>query len=78
MSVETRIREIISDVVEGFDGAALNADAELLDTGLDSLDIASVLLEVQEEFGVIVPDGEEDKYDTLAKLVAFVSEKQSS
>lgn len=72
MSVETRIREIISDVVEGFDGSSLKADAAFLEAGLDSLDFASVLLEVQEEFGVVMPEGEEDSYDTLAKLVAYI------
>ncbi len=69
---------MISEVVEGFDGNALKADSLFLDAGLDSLDLASVLLEVQEEFGVIVPDGEEDKYDTLAKLVAFVDHSADS
>lgn len=72
MSAEARIREIISDVVEGFDGTSLRADSLFLEAGLDSLDLASVLLEVQEEFGVIIPEGEEDDYDTLAKLVARV------
>ena len=72
MSTESRIREIITDTVEGFDGSQLPGDGEFEESGLDSLDLASVLLEVQEEFDVTFPEGEEDKYDTLNKLVAYV------
>lgn len=72
MSTEARIRGIISENVEGFDGAQLKATAAFFDSGLDSLDLATVLLEVQEEFGVEIPEGDEDKFDTLQKLVDFV------
>jgi len=72
MSTEMQVRKIISETVEGFDGDSIKLDAPFLDAGLDSLDMASVLLGVQEELGAEVPEGDEDKYDTLEKLVAFV------
>jgi len=72
MSTQDQIRTIIGEVIEGFDAAGLGVDAPFLEAGLDSLDLASVLLEVQEQFGVEVPEGQEDDFDTLAKLAAFV------
>ena len=72
MSIEADIRSIITEVVEGFDGTQLRLDTDFMDSGMDSLDLASVLLEVQEKYDVAIPAGEEDKYDTLGKLVDYV------
>jgi acyl carrier protein len=72
MSVEQTIRDLISANVARFDGNMVKADGLLIDSGLDSLDIATVLLEVQEAFDIVLPEGREDEYDTLAKLTAFV------
>lgn len=72
MSVETEIRAILSRVVAGMDGNQVLLDSELMETGVDSLDFATLLLEVQEAFDVTLPPGEEDGFDTLGKLIAFV------
>lgn len=77
MSIEKTIRDLISEHVEGFDGHELKAETKFLDAGMDSLDLATVLLEVQEELGVTLPDGDEDSYDTLNKLVAYVEAKKA-
>lgn len=72
MSVETEIRAILSRVVTGLDGDLVLKDAKLLDSGVDSLDFATLLLEVQETFDVALPVDEEDSFDTLGKLIEFV------
>lgn len=72
MTVEAEIRAILSRVVTGLDGDMVLKDAELLESGVDSLDFATLLLEVQETFDVTMPPGEEDSFDTLGKLIAFV------
>lgn len=72
MSTETTIRNLITENVEGFDGDKLKSDAAFFDAGLDSLDMATVYLEVQETFDVVIAEGDEEKYDTLDKLVAYV------
>ena len=72
MSVEAEIRAIRSRVVTGLDGNMVLKDAELLESGVDSLDFATLLLEVQEAFDVTLPPGQEDDFDTLGKLIAFV------
>ena len=72
MTVENDIRKIIADAVVGLDMSAVTQDALFVDVGIDSLDIATVLLEVQEKFNVEMPEGQEDDFDTLGKLVAFI------
>ena len=77
MTIEAKIREIITENVDGIDGGMIEADAKFFDSGLDSLDLATVLLEVQEEFDVVMAEGDEDKYDSLSSLVAYVSAAKS-
>lgn len=77
MSTEATIRRIITDNTDGMDGDQIPLDAKLLDTGLDSLDIATVLLEVQESFGITIPEGEEDQLTTIGEIARFVEQAQS-
>jgi acyl carrier protein len=77
MSVEAKIRQIITDNANDIDGNQIPLGSKLLDTGLDSLDIATILLEVQEEFGVTIPEDQEDDFDTLGEIVKFVEQAQS-
>lgn len=76
MSVESQIRQIITDNAN-LSGDEIPVDAELLQTGLDSLDIATILLEVQEAFGVTIPDDQEETLTSIAQIVAFVEQAQS-
>lgn len=77
MSVETKIRQIITENANDINGDEIPRDAKLLETGLDSLDIATVLLEVQEEFGVTIPDDQENDFETLDEIIKFVEQAQS-
>ena len=77
MNVETTIRNLITETVEGFDGAMIKNDATFEDSGLDSLDLATILLEVQETFDVVIAAGDEAQYDTLEKLVSYVQNSKS-
>ncbi|RJE78551.1 acyl carrier protein [Paracoccus sp. JM45] len=73
MNIEEKIRTLITQNVGGVDGNAIPSDAILLEAGLDSLDTATVLLEVQEEFDITLPEGQENDFDTIAKMTKFVS-----
>ena len=77
MSTEAKIRQIITDNADGINGDEIPLDAKLIETGLDSLDIATILLEVQEEFGVTIPENEEENLATLSAIVAFVEQAKS-
>lgn len=72
MTIESKIRELMTENIEGFDGSQIVADAKFYDSGIDSLDFATLLLEVQEEFDVVLNESDEDKYDSLKSLVAYI------
>jgi len=51
----------------------LRTDVKLTDQGLDSLDLFSVLLSVQETFSVHIPDDDVDGLTTIDALLAYLN-----
>lgn len=70
--IETKIRAFLSEVKDGLDYSAASPDTSFEDAGLDSLDSSSLLLLVQEEFGVDITDEDADRLTTIAKLRDFI------
>ena len=56
--------------------AELNRDTSLSDLGLDSLDLVDVIMEIEEEFGIRLPEDIED-IKTLGDWVDVVNEAVS-
>ena len=67
---EADVRAAISSVRENFDANALQADADFGDAGLDSLDHASVLLDLHERTGIVFPE-DVSGLNTIAAIVSF-------
>ncbi|MCS7250723.1 MAG: acyl carrier protein [candidate division WOR-3 bacterium] len=45
------------------------------DLNADSLDITTLLMEVNEKYGIDIPDEDAQKLDTVGKLVSYLKEK---
>ena len=75
--IDQTIRAILSDIRDGLDFSNTSTDADFGDVGLDSLDTASLLLEVQERFGVKISDDDAEDLNTIGKLAAFISKSQA-
>lgn len=55
----------------GLEGAALDPDTSMKETGLDSLALAEFLFAVEDHFHITLPDDDPD-VDTLRKLAELV------
>lgn len=51
----------------------IDATASFYEQGIDSLDALSIVLRVEEKYGVKVPDEEFESLDSLAALAAYVN-----
>lgn len=71
MITEHQVRQALGKVRENLDAEALPADADFGEAGLDSLDHASLLLELQERTGVVFPDGAEGELTSIRAIVDF-------
>jgi acyl carrier protein len=71
MLTEQQVRMAIASVKERFDATALPLDADFGDSGIDSLDHASILLALQEEHGLTVPPEMETEVTSIRKILDF-------
>ena len=55
------------------DASALRDDQLFRDAGIDSLDHLNVLLAVEEQFGVEIPDEDSKSLNTLNALLAYLA-----
>ena len=67
------LRRLITEKF-GIDADAIDADASIALAGIDSLALAELLFDIEEHFGVRLPDTREgvDSLRTLAELVAHL------
>ena len=66
---------IIADVL-GVDAAEITTDTTFEDDlGADSLDIAQIVMGIEEEFEIEIPDEEAEKIQLVGDLVKFVEEQ---
>jgi len=67
------IRTIINKVVMGIDLSDLRDDQDFADAGIDSLDQLSILLAIEEQHNITVPDEDLDQCNSVAGLVAYIN-----
>jgi len=53
------------------DRKELVRDAKLTDLGIESLDIISILFEIEDRYGVVIPDADLPKVETLGEIADF-------
>ena len=67
-----KIKEIIVDKLD-VDASKVTMDTDILkDLEADSLDAVEVILGVEEEFGIEIPDDAADQFSTVSDIVNYV------
>lgn len=56
MEIESKIKEIITEKLGFKEGQVMNKDTFIDELGMDSMDIIDLVMEIEEEFGVVIPD----------------------
>jgi acyl carrier protein len=71
-SHEALTREVIDLVQAAVEGAHLTADSTLLDLGLDSLKVMSLVFKIEERYGIELDDEDADELFTVGDLANLV------
>ena len=74
--IEDSLRALLGELFPGLDFSGLGASTLFEDTGLDSLDRATLLLAVQDRFGIRIPDEAVEDMDTLGKVGNFIARER--
>ena len=73
--VTAKVNTIIGERL-GVDGASLVPEANLLDDlGADSLDVVELVMALEEEFGIEVPDEDVEGIRTIGDIVQYVGSR---
>ncbi len=75
MAVEERIKKIIAEQL-GVEEDEVVPDAKFVeDLGADSLDTVELVMALEEEFEIEIPDEDAEKIQSVSAAVDFVKEK---
>jgi acyl carrier protein len=72
MEIEERVKKIIVDQL-GVNATEVTSEASFVeDLGADSLDTVELVMALEEEFGVQIPDEEAEKLMTVKAAIAYI------
>ena len=70
--IQNRVKAIIVDKL-GVDESEVNPDATFTnDLGADSLDTVELIMELEKEFNITIPDDQAEKIATVGDAIAYV------
>jgi len=72
MSIDKRVREIVAEQLERDVNEVTNEASFIDDLGADSLDIVELVMKMEEEFGIEIPDEEAEKIKTVNDVIQYI------
>lgn len=76
--LQDRVKKIIAGQLGVKEEAVINSASFVDDLGADSLDTVELVMALEEEFGVEIPDGEAEHIRTVEQAIAFVEKHQDA
>ncbi len=77
MSVAEKVKEIIVEQL-GVDPEEVTMEASFVnDLGADSLDTVELVMALEEEFNIEIPDEEAEKLDTVGKAIDYINKHKT-
>jgi len=74
--LQKRVSEIVAEQL-GVDISEVTLDASFIDDlGADSLDTVELVMALEEEFGVEIPDEDAEKITTVKEALEYIQEHQ--
>ena len=77
-SVQERVIDIVAEQL-GVDKEKVTPDTSFVnDLGADSLDTVELVMELEEEFDITIPDDAAEKIQTVGQAVKYIENTQAS
>jgi acyl carrier protein len=73
-----QIKDIISEVIIGFDIEKLGQDQNFFDAGIDSLDHMSILLAIEEKHDINIPDDAVEKCSSIEGIISYLKKHMNN
>jgi acyl carrier protein len=77
-TIEERVKTIICDQLAVEPEKVVTGASFIEDLGADSLDIVELVMQMEEEFDLDIPDEDAEKIKTVGDVVKYISSKASN
>ena len=76
MSTFDKVKEVIIDKL-GIEDSKIESESSFVDDlGADSLDTVELIMQLEEEFGIEIPDDDAEKITTVGSAVEYIEKHQ--
>ena len=76
--IEARVKKIIAEQLGVPEADVTNEKAFVADLGADSLDTVELVMELEEEFDIDIPDDAAEKIQTVGQAIDYIEKSQAS
>jgi acyl carrier protein len=74
--IEARVKKIIAEQLGVEESQVTNEKAFVADLGADSLDVVELVMALEDEFGIEIPDEDAEKITTVQGAIDYASAKK--
>ncbi|QKX03145.1 acyl carrier protein [Wolbachia endosymbiont of Litomosoides sigmodontis] len=74
--IEEKVKKIVLEHISK-DVEKFNNFSKLSEHGADSLDAVEIIMAIEEEFGIEIPDEDAQKMETMEQIVEFINNKKT-
>ncbi|MCF8025041.1 MAG: acyl carrier protein [Desulfobacteraceae bacterium] len=75
MKIETKVKKLIAEKLEADPGDVVPKASLIDDLGADSLAIVEMIMTMEEEFDIEVPDEEAEQLKTVQDAIEYIKKK---
>ena len=78
MSLETRVTDLIAEQLGVSRDEVVSQASFVDDLGADSLDIVELVMSIEENFDIEIPDEDAEKLQTIGDAISYLKERLES
>ncbi len=77
MDILEKVKELIADQLDVADKESITEGSSITDDlGADSLDVVDLVMALEDEFGIEIPEDEVENIKTVGDIIKYIEDKQ--